>query len=70
MSVIIDEMETELNVASSDLPLSDAQVEMIVQRVLQRLEERQRDQQRQREATVLRSGSTPDAPGEGGRGWD
>ena len=70
MPVHIDNLETDVTVATGDLPLSEAQIERLVRIVLKRLQDRQREQQRSREATRLRSQATPNQPGEGGSGWD
>jgi hypothetical protein len=70
MPVHIDNLETDVTVATGDLPLSEAQIERLVQIVLKRLQDRQREQQRNREATRLRPRATPNQPGEGGTEWD
>jgi hypothetical protein len=70
MPIHIENLETDITVAAGDLPLSEAQIEMLVQIVLKRLQEQQREQRLNREATMLRSRAAPDEPGEGGMGWD
>lgn len=70
MPVHIDTLETDVTVAAGDLPLSDAQIEKLVQLVLRRLQENERRQRMSREATQLRSRATPEEPGAGGNGWD
>jgi hypothetical protein len=70
MPVHIENLETDVTVASGDLPLSEAQIESLVQLVLKRLQDMEREQRRNREATMLRSRAAPDEPGAGGRGWD
>jgi hypothetical protein len=70
MPLHIDTLETDVTVASGDLPLSEAQVEKLVQLVLKRLKEHQRQQRMGREATALRSRAMPNEPGTGGSTWD
>jgi hypothetical protein len=70
MPVHIDNLETDVTVATGDLPLSEAQIEKLVQIVLKRLQDHQREQRHNREANRLRSQATPVEPGEGGSGWD
>jgi hypothetical protein len=70
MPVHIENMETDVTVATGDLPMSEAQIETLVQIVLKRLQDMQREQRRNREATMVRSRADPDEPGAGGPGWD
>lgn len=70
MPLHIDTLETDVTVATGDLPLSEAQVEKLVQLVLRRLNEHQRQQRMSREATTLRAHAMPDEPGMGGGAWD
>jgi hypothetical protein len=70
MPVHIDNLETDVTVATGDLPLSEAQIEKLVQIVLKRLQDHQREQRHNREATRLRTRAAPVEPGEGGSGWD
>jgi hypothetical protein len=59
MTVHIEEMTSEINVTSDELPLSPKQIEQLVTILLQRLELRQRDSKRTREATSLHSSVIP-----------
>ena len=58
MPVHIEEMTTDVSVIEGDLPLSPAQIEMLVKAVMKKLAERQQDAARLREATKLRRQST------------
>ena len=69
MPVHIDNLETDVTVATGDLPLSEAQIEMLVQLVMKRLQDQRREQRHNREATMLRSRATPHEPREGDMGW-
>ncbi len=59
MPVHIDEMTTEVAAIDGDLPLSEAQIEKLVTRVIERLAERQSQQRQSREATRLRRQAAP-----------
>lgn len=59
MSVIVENMTSEVTVMDGDLPLSDAQLERLVKLVIQRLEAQQREARRSGEATQLRRESAP-----------
>ena len=59
MPVHIDEMVSEVTVVEGDLPLSEAQLDKLVMKVLQRLSEKQQEQAQAREATALRSSAMP-----------
>lgn len=59
MPVHVEEMTSEVTVMEGELPLSQAQLDKLVNIVLARLEEKQRAAQRRQEATRLRSGSAP-----------
>ncbi len=59
MPVHIDEMTTEVTAVDGDLPLGDAQIEKLVERVLRRLEEKQRLERQSLEATRLRRQAAP-----------
>ena len=59
MPVHVEEMTSEVTVFEGDLPLSEAQMEKLVQLVLLRLEEKQREARQIHEATALRRGAAP-----------
>lgn len=59
MPVHIEEMTSEITVRDGELPLSEAQVETLVNIVLRRLEGKQREAQKRLDATELRRGSAP-----------
>ncbi len=59
MPVHIEEMNMEVQVADGELPLSEAQIEKLVQIVLSHLDRKQRDAGHAREATGLRTQSAP-----------
>ena len=55
--VHVDEMTTEVDAFESELPLSQTQLEKLVELVLCRLEDKQRDRERSRESTQIRTGA-------------
>jgi hypothetical protein len=59
MPVHVEEMTSEVAVMDGDLPLSEKQVEKLVQIVLRRLEEKTREAEMSREATALRRSARP-----------
>jgi hypothetical protein len=59
MPVYIEEMTSEVAIFDGELPLTEAQVDKLVKRVLRCLEEKQREARQSREATSLRRGATP-----------
>lgn len=59
MPVHVEEMTSEVAVLDGDLPLSEKQVEKLVQIILRRLEEEQRGAASNREATTLRRSARP-----------
>ena len=59
MAVHIEEMTSEVAIFDGELPLTEAQVDTLVKRVLRRLEDKQREARQGREATSLRRGATP-----------
>lgn len=59
MPVHIERMDNEVTVVDGELPLTDRQVEKLVNIVLSRLEGKQREAQKRQEATKLRRGSAP-----------
>ena len=61
MPVHIEEMSEEVAVVDGELPLTQAQIEKLVQIVLGRLEGRQREARKSKEATTLRRGAAPPA---------
>ena len=65
MPVHIEEMANEVTVVAGDLPLTEAQIEKIVQIVFKKLADKHLDAGRVKEATKLRRQSTrPFEPGE------
>ena len=65
MPVHIEEMANEVTVVAGDLPLTEAQIEKLVQMVIKRLADKHLDAGRVKEATKLRRQSTsPFEPGE------
>jgi hypothetical protein len=61
MPVHIEEMTEEVAVVDGELPLTQAQIEKLVQLVLGRLEGKRREARKSREATALRRGAAPPA---------
>jgi hypothetical protein len=59
MPVHVEEMSSEVAVMDGDLPLSEKQVEKLVQIILRRLEEKKREAESSREATMLRHSARP-----------
>jgi hypothetical protein len=59
MPVHVEEMTSEVAVMDGDLPLSERQVEKLIQIVLRRLEEKKREAESSREATTLRRSARP-----------
>jgi hypothetical protein len=57
--VQVEEMNVDLQVADGDLPLTEAQMDILVKIVLSRLERKQRDAKNVREATTLRTQAAP-----------
>jgi uncharacterized protein (DUF2236 family) len=55
MPVHIDNMTTEATAVEGELPLSEAQLEQLVKRVLERLEAKQRTERALQEMTQFRS---------------
>jgi hypothetical protein len=64
MAVHVEEMTTEVAIAAGDLPLTEGQIERLVNIVIRRLEQKRRDAERIRVATCVRSGVAPDLKGE------
>jgi hypothetical protein len=62
MPVHVEEMTSEVIVFEGDLPLTDAQVDKLVQLVLKRLAEKEREAKNVREATALRRHVAPPSP--------
>ena len=70
MPVQIEEMSSEVVASAEALPLTDAQIEILVRLVMRRLEAKQRDTRAQGEATRLRSSAAPSSPSRDGKdGW-
>lgn len=64
MPVHIEEMVSEVSVVAGDLPLTEAQIEKLVQIIVKRLADRHMDASRAKEATKLRrQSSSPFEPG-------
>ena len=59
MPVHVEEMTSEVAVLDGDLPLSEKQIEKLVQLILRRLEERTRETEQNRAATRLRRSARP-----------
>jgi hypothetical protein len=59
MPVHVEEMTSEVAVMDGDLPLSERQVEKLIQIILRRLEEKKREAESSREATTLRRSARP-----------
>ncbi len=59
MPVHISELTSEVAIMSSDLPLSQAQVDKLVNLVIRRMGEKQRQTQLTREATELTQSAAP-----------
>ncbi len=57
MPVHVDEMTTEVDAFEGELPLSQPQLERLVELVLERLEDKQRQQQQRQESTQIRTGA-------------
>jgi hypothetical protein len=65
MTIHVDEITSEVTALTSDLPLTEAQLEKLVKLVMQRMRQKERGAQSQREATqVGRSVAPPMSPGE------
>ena len=60
MPVHIEEFTSEMVVIDTELPLTDAQLEKLVQRVLQRIEDQQRNAKRLAEAARVRESALPE----------
>ena len=58
MPVHIEEMTSEVTVATGDLPLTPAQIDTLVEIVLSRMAVKKRSARWTREATTIRRGST------------
>ncbi len=58
MPVHVEEMASEVTVVAGDLPLTEAQIEKLVQIVLKRLTDKHLDSGRVKAATKLRRQST------------
>jgi hypothetical protein len=61
MPIHVGKLDSEVSVVDGDLPLTDGQVEKLVQIVLKQLEVAQRDSQKAGEATMLRRSAAPPA---------
>ena len=67
MPVQIEEMSSEVVASAEALPLTDAQIEILVNLVIRRLQTKQRDARAQDEATRLRSSAAPGSPSRNGK---
>lgn len=61
MPVHVAKMDSEVTVIDGELPLTEAQVEKLVQIVLKKLEGAQRESRKSSEATTLRRSAAPPA---------
>lgn len=59
MPIQIEEITSEVTAVGGALPLSQEQIERLVQIVLKRLDGKQRESEKHREATALRRGAAP-----------
>ena len=62
MPVHIEEMNVDMQVAAGELPLTEAQIELLVKLILSRLARAEREAGRIREATTLRTRAAPTLP--------
>jgi hypothetical protein len=53
----IDEMTTEVDAFEGELPLSQPQLERLIELVLSRIEDKQRERGRMQESTQIRTGA-------------
>jgi hypothetical protein len=60
MPMHIVDMSADVTMYDGELPLSNAQMAVIVEHVVRRLDERRREEQRSRSATRIRSSSLPE----------
>ena len=58
MTIHIDEVSTQVSMATGDVPLSDAQVRRLVEMVVKRLEEHERSERVRRQETGMRRQAT------------
>jgi hypothetical protein len=61
MPVHIEEMSTEVTALDGELPLTERQIERLVQIILKRLEAKQREARQTQEAVSLKRGAAPRA---------
>jgi hypothetical protein len=59
MPIEIQRLESDITVLDGELPLSEEQIQMLVERVCTHLEAKQREKERTREATALRRSAAP-----------
>ena len=59
MPIEIQRLESDITVLDGELPLSEEQIQMLVERVCAHLEAKQRQEQRERETTALRHSAAP-----------
>ena len=62
MPVHINEMTSEVGILDGELPLTEQQMERIIQIVFERLEQRERESRRASEETGFRSSMAPSVP--------
>jgi hypothetical protein len=62
MPIHIEEMTTDITLMDGELPLTEAQVEVLVARVLARLREQEKADQYMRETTAIRRRAVPASP--------
>lgn len=61
MPIHVEEMSTEVTAMDGELPLTERQIERLVQIILKRLDSKQREAQKTREAVSLKRGAAPPA---------
>jgi hypothetical protein len=61
MPVHVEEMSTEVTALDGELPLTESQIERLVQIILKRLDEKQRAARQSQEAVSLKRGAAPPA---------
>ncbi len=62
MPVRVEQMTSEVAATAGDLPLTEAQIEKLVQIILRRLAEQERNDRYGRESAALRRRVAPGAP--------
>ena len=62
MPIHIENMTSEVTVLDGDFPLTETQINQLVQLIMQRMEAQQQAQQYQQQATSLRTQAAPSLP--------